>query len=273
MDDRERLIGLGWEQGLILKPVDGPLIENALYPVEDDDLLLIVSQTCDLVQGSFENEPWFEVLCLHSLQRDPNGGYLGGKNSRRIEFNAAILKGRPANWCALPHERHLIDRRLLLEGVEPAGVIDGETLKMILNWLSRRYTRTAFPEAFIQRMDARKRPIGKKFARLNPLVANVFIRLEPFEEIETEHTYTVELMLVMNADDFDDPDKYKLCEAIQNELEKQLDQCDGIEVEEILIGSTADVTIEDLKGYREWDYSYLSFRDPDKAAAPLDINT
>ena len=272
MDDRERLIGLGWRQGILLKP-DDRLKENAHYDISDDDLLLIVSQTCDLVQGSFKNEPWFEVLCLHPLHSAPDGNCLGGKNSRRIEFSTSAIRGDPSTWYALPHERHLIDRRLLLEGVEPAGMIDGETLKMILSWLSRRYTRTAFPEAFIQRMDARKRPIGKKFARLNPLVANVFIRLEPFEEIETEHTYTVELMLVMNADDFDDPDKYKLCEAIQNELEKQLDQCDGIEVEEILIGSTADVTIEDLKGYREWDYSYLSFRDPDNAAAPLEIDT
>lgn len=269
MGNRERLIELGWEQGLVLKPGDEQLTKNALYPTEAGDLLLIVSQTCDLVQGSFENEPWFEVLCLHPLQGAPDGNCLGGKNSRRIEFSASLLEDHPANWYALPHERHLIERRLLLGGIEPAGAMDGEILKMILSWLSRRYTRVAFPEAFVQRMNVRKSPIGKKFARLNPLVTNVFIRLAPFEE--TKDSYSVELLLVMNAEDFDDPSKYKQCEAIKNELEKQLDRCDGIEVEEILIGSTANVTIEDLKGYREWDYSYLSFRDTDNAAAPIGI--
>lgn len=271
MDDRERIIELGWRQGILLKPEGDRLAQNALHNVGYDDLLLIVSQNCDLVQGSFENEPWFEVLCIHPLNGEPNGGYLGGKNSRRIEFSTTAFGDNSGNWYALPHERHLIDRQLLLEDIGPTESIDDQTLKMILSWLSRRYTRVAFPEAFVQRMDARKSQIGKKFARLNPLVANVYIRLDPFEEIGTEDSYTVELILVMDAKDFDDQEKYQQCEEIRKQLEGQLAKCDGIEVEDIGIESTADVTIEDLKGYREWDYSYLSFRDPVNAATSIQI--
>ena len=115
MVNRERLIESGWKQGILLVPNDERLTANAHYEVTDDDRLLIVSQTCDLVQGSFENEPYFEVLCLHPLNQEPDSGYLGGKNSRRIEFSLNPLGNDISHWFALPYERHLINRELLLD--------------------------------------------------------------------------------------------------------------------------------------------------------------
>lgn len=269
MANRERLIESGWRQGVLLAPNDAQLKEHAHYKIRENDRLLIVSQTCDLVHGSFDNEPWFEVLCLHPLSREPDGSYLGGKNSRRIEFSTASPGTEPGNWYALPHERHLIDRQLLIDDLDPSAAIDDQTLKMVLAWLSRRYTRTAFPEAFVKRVDARKGPIGKKFSRLNPLVTNVYIRLSPFKELEDGNKYTVELMLVMDAATFDDEEKYKACDSIRKQLEGQLKKCAGVIVENVSIESSANVTIEELKGYLEWDYSYLSFRDPDNAATSI----
>ena len=168
MANRERLIEAGWKQGILLVPNDERLKKNAHYETPDNTRLLIVSQTCDLIQGSFESEPYFETLCLRPLNQEPSGGYLGGKNSRRIEFSLNTA-GDDITYCyALPYERHLIKRELLLNELKPESFIqDEQTLKMILRWLSRRYTRVAFPETFVSRVDVRKDPIGKKFSRLN----------------------------------------------------------------------------------------------------------
>ncbi len=271
MESREHLIELGWKQGVLLAPDDDRFKENAHYGVPDDVYFLIVSQTCDLVQGSFEREPYFEVLCLHPLNQEPDGGCLGGKNSRRIEFSLDVAGSSISHWCALPHERHLINRELLLE-LQPVRFVDDEqTLKMILRWLSRRYTRIAFPEAFVSRIDARKSQIGKKFSRLNSYVGNIFVRVTPFSELSGDDDYSLEIILVMDAERFDNPEQYKLCDEIKKELEYQFGECGGIKVADINIDSTAIVTLEDLKGYLEWDYSYLSFREPDEAAMPVDI--
>ena len=106
------------------------------------------------------------MLCLHPLNREPNSGCLGGKNSRRIEFSLDLVEDGITHWFALPHERHVINRELLLDHLKPKSFIkDEQSLKMILRWLSRRYTRIAFPEAFVSRIDTRKEPIGKKFSR------------------------------------------------------------------------------------------------------------
>ncbi len=271
MDDRERLIELGWRQGVLLKAEDGWLTENAHYDITEGDLLLIVSQTCDLIQGSFENEPWFEVLCLHSMDRDPGGGYLGGKNSRRLEFSVDVDGTASRHWYALPYERHLVERTFLLDNRAPDTLLDSHNLGMILAWLSRRYTRVAFPEEFVKRCKAREKQLSKNFSRLNPLVSNVYIRLTPFEELSDEQEYTIELTLLMGAVDFDDPEKYAKCGEMAKSLEDQLNKCPGIQVEDVVVESSADLTIEGLRGYRDWDYSYLSFRDPDNAATPAEI--
>jgi len=272
MVNRERLIESGWKQGILLVPNDERLKENAHYDIPNDARLLIISQTCDLVQGSFDTEPYFEVLCLRPLGREPDGGYLGGKNSRRIEFRLSVSENNISHWFALPYERHLIDRNLLLDDLRPDfSIEDTQTLQMILSWLSRRYTRTAFPEAFIRRIDARKDSIGRKFSRLNPYVKSVYVQLDPFDELNDGDEYNIEIMLVMDTGKYDDPEQHKECDKIKKQLEDQLNKCAGIIVEDISLESTASVTIEDLKRYREWDYSYLSFREPNDAVLPVNV--
>jgi hypothetical protein len=246
-------------------------LKSAHYEIPDDALLLIISQTCDLIQGSFESEPYFEVLCIRSLDRDPRGDYLGGKNSRRIEFSLDLEGNGATKWFAFPFERHPIKRELLLNLNTDYFIQDKSTLKMILRWLSRRYTRTAFPETFVSRVEKRKSQISKKFSRLNPHVSNVYIRVTPFGELYDDDEYSIELILVMNAQNFDDAALYQSCDSIKKELEHQLGQCAGIHVDDINIESTASLTIEDLKGFLEWDYSYLSFRDPDNSSSPVEI--
>ena len=271
MDYRKRLIDLGWRQGVLLKPEKTQLKGNAHYDINGNDLLLVVSQTCDLVQSSFDNEPYFETLCIHPLGGEPNGAYLGGKNSRRIEFGFDPDDSGLRHWYALPFERHLVDRAFLLENRAPVTLLDSHNLGTILAWLSRRYTRAAFPEEFVRRCKVREKQLSKNFSRLNPLVSNVYIRLTSFEELSDEQKYAIELMLVMRAVDFEDPEKFAKCDEIRELLEKQFEKCPGIVVESITTESSADLTIEELSGHRDWDYSYLSFREPENAALPIDL--
>lgn len=270
MGNREHLIEAGWKQGKLLDPDDSRFKVNALYEIPDGARFLIVSQTCDLIQESFANEPFFEILCLHPLNQKPDGGYLGGKNSRRIEFSLDPPGDDITHWFALPYNRHLINRELLLER-QPESSIQDKPLKMILTWLSRRYTRVAFPESFVKRINTRKKPIAKKFSRLNPLVSNVYVRVTPFEELDDTNEYSMEITLVMAAEKFDDAEKWEECDEIKKELEDQLRKCSGIEVDEISVESTAVFTIKDLEGFLEWDYSYLSFREPNDSAMPVDV--
>lgn len=61
------------------------------------------------------------------------------------------------------------------------------------------------------------------------------------------------------------PDDASLKENAHYEIQ------DDARLLDINIESTASITLEDLKGFREWDYSYLSFRDADNSAMPIDV--
>ncbi|MEN8130519.1 MAG: hypothetical protein ABFS45_10075 [Pseudomonadota bacterium] len=273
MPHRSRLIELGWRQGALLSlDIDGHLINDAHHEIPDDARLLVVSQTCDLIQGDMDREPYFEVLCLYPIDREPGGDCADGKNSRQMEFSCTVNGHDAKHWLAFPYKRHLVDRRMLLDHEPQSFLEDERALAMILSWLARRYTRVAFPEAFVEQINQPKRrsPISKKFARLNPFIANVYIRLEPFREITENESYKIELILVMDSEKFDDSAHFDKCTEIKNQLEYQLSQCDKIEVIDINIESTSGITFDDLKGFREWDYSYLSFRDPDESEMPHD---
>ncbi|MCB1761600.1 MAG: hypothetical protein KDI27_00485 [Gammaproteobacteria bacterium] len=254
MPHRPQLIELGWRQGALLAPdVDKRLTISAHYGIPDDARLLVVSQTCDLIQGDMDREPYFEVLCLFPLDREPGGDCAGGKNSREIEFSYT-MNGHDANhWLSFPYKRHLVDRRMLLEHVPQNHIDDKHVLAMILSWLARRYTRVAFPEAFVDQINHPKRrsPISKKFARLNPFIANVYIRLEPFREIAGDESYDIELIFVMDSEKFEDHEHLNECTDIKNQLEYQLNQCDKIEVTDINIESSSAITFDDIKGFRE----------------------
>jgi hypothetical protein len=271
MPHRSKLIELGWQQGILFAPnTDERLTKSAHYSIPAEALLLVVSQTCDLVQGDMEREPFFEVLCLYPLDRELRGDCADGKNSRELEFTCQLQGHAAQHWLAYPFKRHLVDRRMLLDHEPQSFLENTHTLTMILNWLARRYTRTAFPEDFVEQINQpkRRKAISKKFSQLNPYISNVYIRLDPFQEISGDEVYEVELILLMDAEKFNNPTLFDNCTVIKNQLEYQLNQCEKIEVTDINIESTSGITFDDLKGFRDWDYSYLSFRDPDKSEMP-----
>ena len=270
MANRDRLIAKGWKQGTVLRTIE-TLTRDARYDTDENDLLLIVSQTCDLVMDSLETEPYFEVICVRPLHRLPDGNYAGGKNARRLEFSYEFENIRTPNWSVVAHERHFVDRNLLQENVDPYDVIDDEQiLHMLLRWLTKRYTRHAFPDTFVKRFRQKEDGFKKALKRLNPLISNIFIMLSPcFEDIDQE--YGVNLILLMPSDNFDDAEKHSACSEIKNQIETLLNSCDGIYVEDINVESMADVSLEYIQGFLDWDYSYLSFRDIDPSPVPIEL--
>lgn len=266
MPSRDELIDTGWRQGVLL-PADLPGEFTALahYEPGSDYRLLVITQTCDLVNGSLEHEPYFEVLCLRRLYREPDGNYLAGRNSRRIEFRAFDDQSA---WYALAHERHVIDRGCL-DGIKPDPGLSNElrTLRVLTRWITKRYNRRAFPEAFEARVKP-SRAIPRKFQQLEH-VRVVYVKLDPTGEANSDTDYVLDIVLLLDHDKFESPEIHRQCSQHASELEIALNTCDGISVNEIRLEPTTGFTIEEVKTYYEWDYSYLSFRVAEGPAEPL----
>lgn len=74
-DDRNDFISNGWRQFCIVRPNDHEsLCKLAHVLLNENDLLLVITQTCDLV-NTVEKEPFFEVVCLHPLKQEPSNEF------------------------------------------------------------------------------------------------------------------------------------------------------------------------------------------------------
>jgi hypothetical protein len=72
-DLRQSLKDVGWRQGVILKP--GP------FPQKEAFGFLVLNQTCDCINPSFEKEPHLELLPLENWV---GGSPVAGAKTARI---------------------------------------------------------------------------------------------------------------------------------------------------------------------------------------------
>ncbi len=70
-----------WRQGRLLPVASHAEVAQqlSLAPLAEDDAVIVISQSCDLVHGDFTQEPFAEILIAHRLPEPPDGAlmYLG----------------------------------------------------------------------------------------------------------------------------------------------------------------------------------------------------
>lgn len=145
---QQRIQKLGWKQGQVfdgaLKDV---LVSHATEQfswVNEADACILFSQDCDLQHHSLENEPFVEFLCAQSIEAcDINLRY--GKNPRRLHVEdrgGTFFHVQMAHRIRIP--RNLIDENFPVSDKE----LTTESLSTLVSWLSKRYSRPAFPDLF-----------------------------------------------------------------------------------------------------------------------------
>lgn len=266
MDVRSKLIASGWRQGaLIFNFKEDDFNTHAHIELDENDIYVVISQTCDLINPDFNNEPFFEVLRISKTNSEPQNEYTGGKNSREIHFQIE-LDGEVTTFRALPYERFFVDRQLLNSN-SPDAYLTDETREMLSAWLIKRFSRAAFPDTYDQRWKGRLKQIERVIKRLK-LIEDIYIKILPFEEVDDGTKYQVEIYILMDADNYDSPIIYEEYTSHAKSLEDQFNQCDGIDVQLVELRSNADITVREIQELKRWDYSYLSYREPDEHARP-----
>lgn len=265
-DERDIFKSNGWRQFCILRSCDHEsLCEHAHFTPDEQNLLLIISQTCDLV-NSTDKEPFIEVACLRPLDRAPSLENSHGKNSRCFELTLTI-NGSSNHYYLLAHERFFVRHGLLL-ALKPFAIVNADDVKdELIKWIIARYSRTAFPDSFDLRWKARKKQIEKVIKKLK-LVQDIYVRILPFEELDDTADYNLDILLLMDPAHYENPAIYDEYSGFREELEDQFAQCAGITVDSVDLESSAGITVHQLQEYNRWDYSYLSYRSPEEHATP-----
>jgi len=256
----ELITQLGWRQGCIL-PVG--MVRNLQEDsekglpknIDESDLLIVVSHDCDIANSSFEAEPDVELKLARSVAiQNQNGALFWGRNPRKFQF---LLQSELYEISV--HDRFFIPRYLLSHNAPDTERSPTKDItKQICLWLSKRYFRAAFPDSFNKRIEKAQKAIYNKLKKNSQELTAIYISVCD-EELLPEQNYKILIRVTMLCEAYEDPELRQNVQKIVDLMETKLNECAGIEVLDCSLVSEAQVSIDDLRFLKRWDYDYLSF--------------
>lgn len=267
---KESAENIPWLQGaLVDRSAISALIRAGHLPSDwfEDDVVLVVSHSCDLVSADFEAEPFAEVLRADIIA-EVNGNFAHGKNPREYHVST-VLGGEPVAIALRVRNRCYVDRQALLS-TEPREVLDPQLVRGIARWLGKRYWREAFPDAFnarVQRVLPKvRRSLGKSGGRL---LAGIYLQLSPQGEATEGQPYVIGIIGAMRDPDYTVTELRDACQRTLDRITQLFGSVDGVDVEESELLSEADISLDDLRYYQRWDSADdLSLRTVEAAIVP-----
>jgi hypothetical protein len=138
-----------WKQGSVFPAelASGIAVEARVQPWGADDLVLVISQDCDVLNTSLEHEPNVEVHFARAISAERRDGrYANGRNPRALQFSSAA-SGVSQLYSVSIHQKFSAPRTALLKGI-PRFQLEPAVVSLIGRWTAKRYDRSAFPDAF-----------------------------------------------------------------------------------------------------------------------------
>jgi hypothetical protein len=255
--DVDSFIKSNWRQGAFL-PDDlaHELTKelNLAMSVDNGDKLIITSHDCDVNSRNFKDEPYAEVIIARKAELDGNKKM--GKSSRFLQLKTDINKEEVYYEMKASDRFSILRTRLL--SFSPANYFSPANTVFLSEWLARRYSRAAFPNAFDERISPLKGKIKKCLQSVSGDIFGIYFSLIEDELPKTEPYKTVGFA-VMIDEDFCNTAKLDRCKLAITKLQGLLSGV-GVEFDEdIEIVSDKEFSLEDLRLTKRWDWDVLSY--------------
>jgi hypothetical protein len=243
----------------------------------EGSLGIILSHDCDLPQ-SIENEPLVEIIpakivsCLE-------GTYTHAKNPRKLHLEIAHSTNNVFVELLAPHKTAVNKAEINKYGPHKEYCLTPDNLNILKNWLTRRYVRGAFPNAFNTFMSNSKLAEGlKKLVAPtgNDLIAVYFdvdagIMVERTDPKDPYNLYINLLYTTENHPESAQDTIDTLATKIKQLFEKKeaqgnslitLEGCDSI--------SAAVFPYKLAIEMKRWSFEHLSLSNPDQPILEID---
>jgi hypothetical protein len=259
----EEIRAKGWRQGSIFSPqTHKALAEFAPTVLQPTDCCIVVTQSCDIVCPDFDAEPVAEVVLARKLDSPTDRNFTHARSARRLHLQVEIT-GTERGYEAQIKERFNVPRRLLAaHNPDPDRKVRDTDYNDLITWLVARYDRHAFPDAFNERIRAatelKIKPILKKLPKIKAL----YMALKTWDELPEETAYRLELLITLNAEDFEVIQTRQAVEKGAMGIAAALSECPGIEVDDARVFSEKEVTLDMLRYVGRWNFDYMSLKNP-----------
>ena len=236
------------------------LVAKRLLPNQPSEgIWCVLTQDCDLVHHDIFGEPKVEVVFARHVD-NPNKGYTWSKNARELHLRDESLEQSLAFHA---RDRETIPR-LYLCRFQPGEVsLSRESVRLLARWVSRKYFRAAFPDAFNNRIGRKTDQNIKKLFQNSPgHFQEIHIKITS-EELPADQDYNA-IILCIAADEASENDEiYEATRQLGEKFAALLHACDGITVKKCEVRSKDEVTLEDLDILQRWDFDSITIRQTD----------
>ena len=260
--DVSRIKANEWRQGCVF-PQEATLIIAKQHfsdvAAVENARLIIISHSCDIAYHKEHEELWVEVLLAKPISKQDNS-LTQGRNPRRYHLTIQDDDAPTTEWFETSiNDRFKIHRSYCADFAPDAKKhLTNDEIKSIINWLVYRYLRSAFPDAFNDRIRPKKDQLKKLLKKEGTqYLSGIYLHVTD-NELQNDEPYEIELLGTITKEHYSDKSKRKIAEGHLLEVEAILGQCKGIDVSGECM-SEEDITLDKIKGIRRFtDYDYLS---------------
>ena len=265
----------GWCTGAVVPhgmvpAIAGHLARPGGAPVEvtENDWLVVVSQTCDVVAQKLEAEPFVEVLHCRPVKK-PRSQYRDFRSTRILDFRPnRETHDAVALTAHAVADRYLIPRELLRDHAPDDGRrLSSVGTRRVLEWYALRSGRPSWPDAFVKRIDKdTEDALEQALEPLKDDIAEVRVGIaEQDQELVDDQAYHVAVYFIVDQEIWDgDVEGRATIIAAFAKFVSVLNDCDGIEVNQELseVVSGAEFTWQETRATDVWNFANLSHREP-----------
>ncbi len=247
-----------WAQGVIIaNPLREALMVGYQFSgdIKDTDLLVLYTHDCDLINLNLEKEPCAEFFCVRKIE-SIDGNYAYGKNPRMLHLETGESKLEFDINRTLKIDRSVLTKHALkLNGPK----IPRSKMVDVLNWLSKKYSRSAFPEEFnnilkqIPKLDSGLTKIYETF----PVILKIFFLINPDKEIEPSEKYNLRIYVLLKGISLDED------QNIKDEIIPLFEELFRVKrlTTEVECGFLDEMTLYELGIYKLWDKEYITLKE------------
>lgn len=265
MSEQCKIVENGWKQGTIVCSADRCQFAKN---VAVGEILIVISQDCDILHSCFDVEPYVSVLRGRQIE-NLDGNLTYGKNPRKLQITVKNYDGEQKNVEISANGMLFCDRKLLQKFTSSSKLSIADTVtRQICSWMVARYNRFAMPDTFVDRMRDKKEKISKILKLQAKSICGIYISIKPMTEMASDRSYSIVLIGSLQTEHWESAEIKSESKEAMARIAEHLDSCEGIDVEESEIKSEADISFADRRYLQRWDFDYMSFKSGETAPVP-----
>lgn len=264
-----------WRQGHVLPPAASARFGLTNATDATATCVVVVTHDCDLANDNLDAEPFVEVIVGRTVPK-LEGNFTFAKAPRTLHY--PVQRGGATAQVELVAiakvQLHKSD--LAQFDPDPSFHLDGPTLAVLRSWLSARYNRAAFPDAFVARMrdtkaDAR---LAKALEAHGKSISFTYFDVDKGQCVEraSGDPYTLSIVLVFNPGN--DPDAAsdaadEAADAVEKAVRGRLPEGGAsIVFASCFAVSEDDITVSQARVLSQWRLEYMTHRADDDQLGP-----